>query len=126
MSDELDWDPIRALARRVLRDGEPLTLTDDVKALLTRTAPEVGIGDADAARALTTEAGALDLLRESSRRIGEGSDRLMDALYRAKRYRLAGDFDSARQEMREVLAVEGVPHYREIAESQLEALEDAP
>ncbi|AEI62614.1 DUSAM domain-containing protein [Corallococcus macrosporus] len=126
MSDELDWDSIRALARRVLHNGEPLTLTDDVKALLARTATEVGIGGADAARALATEAGALDLLRESSRRIGEGSDRLMDALYRAKRYRLAGDFDSARQEMRNVLAVEVVPHYRKIAESQLKGLDDEP
>ncbi|WIG93804.1 DUSAM domain-containing protein [Myxococcus sp. SDU36] len=126
MSHELDWNPIRALARRVLHHGEPFAVTDDVRDLLRRTASEVGISDADAMRALTTEAGALDLLRESSRRIGEGSDRLMDALYRAKRYRLAGDFDSARQEMRDVLAVEVVPHYRETAQGQLEDLDDEP
>lgn len=68
----------------------------------------------------------MDLLRESSRRISEGSNRLMDALYRAKRYRLAGDLDYARQEMRDVLAVEMVPHYREIAEGQLEDTANEP
>ncbi|NVJ04664.1 DUSAM domain-containing protein [Myxococcus sp. AM001] len=126
MTDEIDWDPIRALARRVLREGEPFALTADVRDLLKRTAPEVGISDTDAARALMTEAGALELLRESARRIREGSSRLVDALHRMYKHKQAGDFDSARQEMRDVLAVEVVPLYRETAQGQLEDLEDEP
>ncbi|ABF93154.1 hypothetical protein MXAN_4376 [Myxococcus xanthus DK 1622] len=126
MSEKIDWDPIRALARRVIREGAPLVLDDDVRALLRRTAREVGISDANAEQALSTEVGALELLRESSRRITDGSNRLMDALHRMYRHQKAGDFDSARQEMRDVLSVEVVPHYREVAEGQLEDLEDEP
>ncbi|NOJ77976.1 DUSAM domain-containing protein [Myxococcus xanthus] len=125
MADELEWEPVRALARRV-RDGERLTLTAEVREMLERTAPEVGIGQADAAAALATAEKAETLLLECARRIKEGSDRIVDALYRAKRHRKAGDFDSARQEMREVLAVEVVPLYREIAEGQLEDIADEP
>ncbi|AKQ65608.1 hypothetical protein A176_002520 [Myxococcus hansupus] len=125
MTDDLEWEPVRALARRI-RSGESLTLTDEVKALLIRTAPEVGISAADATQALGSRASAEALLLECARRIKEGSDRIVDALYRAKRYRQAGDYDNARQEMRDVLAVEVVPLYREIAEGQLEDLADAP
>lgn len=126
MSEKIDWDPIRALARRVIREGAPLVLDDDVRALLRRTAREVGISDANAEQALSTEVGALELLRESSRRITDGSNRLMDALHRMYRHQKAGDFDSARQEMREVLAIEVVPLYREIAEGQLEDMAEEP
>ncbi|WP_044889082.1 DUSAM domain-containing protein [Myxococcus hansupus] len=126
MSEKVDWDPIRALARRVIREGAPLVLDEDVRALLRRTAREVGISDANAARALTTEAGALDLLNETSRRITDGSNRLMDALHRMYRHQKAGDFDSARQEMRDVLAVEEVPRYRATAQGQLEEMADEP
>ncbi|WP_164001576.1 DUSAM domain-containing protein [Pyxidicoccus caerfyrddinensis] len=126
MSYAIDWDPIRALARRVLREGAPLVLTDEVRSLLMRTAREVAISDDDAARALTTEAGALELLRATSARITDGSNRLVDALYRMKRHRLVGDYDSARQEMRDVLAVEVVPFYRERAQDALDDLADDP
>ncbi|QDE87969.1 hypothetical protein BHS06_02855 [Myxococcus xanthus] len=125
MADELEWEPVRALARRV-RDGERLTLTAEVREMLERTAPEVGIGKADAAAALATAEKAEALLLECARRIKKGSDRIVDALYRAKRHRKAGDFDSARQEMREVLAVEVVPLYRDIAEGQLEDMAEEP
>ncbi|WP_434346460.1 DUSAM domain-containing protein [Myxococcus virescens] len=125
MSDDLDWTPVRALARRV-RAGERLTLTNEVRELLERTASEVGISKTDSALAIAGVETAEALLLECARRIKEGSDRLTDALYRAKRYRLSGNLDSARQEMRDVLSVEVVPHYREIAESQLEDLEDEP
>ncbi|RKG66901.1 DUF2379 domain-containing protein [Corallococcus exercitus] len=124
MSGEVDWNPIRALARRVLREGAPLELTDEVRALLLRTAREVAV--TDAAAALRTEAGAYELLRECSRRITDGSNRLMDALHRMYRHQKAGDYDSARQEMRDVLAVEVVPHYRETAQGQLDDMADAP
>jgi len=126
MSEKIDWDPIRALARRVIREGAPLVLSDDVRALLRRTTREVGISDADAEQALATEEGALELLRESSRRITDGSNRLMDALHRMYRHQKAGDFDSARQEMRDVLAVEVVPRYRETAQGQLDDMADEP
>jgi DUSAM domain-containing protein len=126
MSEKIDWDPIRALARRVIREGAPLVLSDDVRTLLRRTTREVGISDADAEQALATEEGALELLRESSRRITDGSNRLMDALHRMYRHQKAGDFDSARQEMRDVLAVEVVPRYRETAQGQLDDMADEP
>jgi DUSAM domain-containing protein len=124
MSNNPDWNPFRALSRRVLREGAPLVLTDDVRTLLLRTAQEVAITDADAA--LRTEEGSLALLREAARRITEGSHRLTDAIHRMHRHRKAGDYDNARQEMRDVLSVEVVPLYREIAQEQLEDMADAP
>ncbi|AKF79547.1 hypothetical protein MFUL124B02_04435 [Myxococcus fulvus 124B02] len=126
MPDEINWDPLRALARRVLQEGETFVLTSDVHTLLERTASEVGIRDADAARALLTEEGALELLRESARRIHDGSWRVTRALHQMYRHQQAGDYDSARQEMRNVLAVEVVPLYREIAQDQLDDMADQP
>jgi DUSAM domain-containing protein len=126
MTEGIDWDPIRALARRVLREGAPLILTKEVRALLTSTAREVAISDDDAARALATDAEALELLREVTRRITEGSNRLVDALHRMYRYQKAGDFSRARQEMREVLDVEVVPFYRERAQDALDDMSDEP
>ncbi len=119
-----NWSPFRDLARRVLREDAPLTLTDDVRALLLRTAEEVSIPDADAA--LSTSAGALALLREAERRISEGSNRLTDALDRMWRSQRQGDYDSARQQMREVLAVEVVRYYRELAMEQLDGMAHEP
>ncbi|RKI35378.1 DUF2379 domain-containing protein [Corallococcus sp. AB004] len=124
MTARPDWDAIRDLSRRVLREGAPLALTLDVHALLLRTADEVGI--ASAAEALLTDAGALTLLRECARRITDGSNRLMDALHRMFRYQDAGDYERARQEMRDVLSVEVVPYYREAAQGQLDDMADAP
>ncbi|WP_342375379.1 DUSAM domain-containing protein [Myxococcus stipitatus] len=126
MADKPNWDPIRALARRVLREDGQLILTEDVRQLLVRTASEVAIPAADATAALATEAGARTLLEECSRRIREGSDRLTDALHFMYRHKDAGDFDRARQLMRDVLAVEVVPFYRDIAEGQLDDMADDP
>ncbi|MCY1030535.1 DUSAM domain-containing protein [Corallococcus sp. BB11-1] len=119
-----DWNPFRDLARRILRDGVPLILSDDVRALVLRTAEEVSITDAEAA--LSTSAEALALLRETERRIAEGSNRLTDALHLMWRFQRQGDFDSARQQMRDVLAVEVVPYYRELALEQLSGMPDEP
>jgi DUSAM domain-containing protein len=124
MSETIDWDPIRSLAQRVLRQGAPLELTEDVRALLLRTAREVAISDAE--QALTTETGALALLSECSCRIHDGSWRLVRALRRMRQHQEAGDYDSARQEMRDVLAVEVVPYYRMLAQEQLDDLADEP
>ncbi|SEN20149.1 DUSAM domain-containing protein [Stigmatella aurantiaca] len=79
-----DGGPFRVLASRTLRDNAPLVLTDDVRALLLRTAREVAIPDAD------------------------------------------GEFDGARQEMRDVLAVEVVPYYLLLAQEQLDDMADEP
>ncbi|NOJ97783.1 DUSAM domain-containing protein [Corallococcus coralloides] len=124
MTARPNWDAIRELSRRVLREGAPLIVTDDVRALLLQTADEVAVSDA--AAALQTDAGALALLRECARRITDGSNRLMDALDRMWKLQRQGDFDSARQEMRDVLAVEVVPYYREAAQGQLDDMADEP
>lgn len=42
------------------------------------------------------------------------------------RHKRAGDFDAARQVTRDVLAVERVPHYREVAQGQLDEMADDP
>ena len=122
MTPRPHWDAIRALSRRVLREGAPLILTDDVRALLLQTASEAAVPDA--AAALQTDAGALELLVECARRITDGSNRLVDALYRMHRLQDAGDWEGARQQMREVLAVEVVPFYRETAQGQLDDMAD--
>jgi DUSAM domain-containing protein len=123
-SDSPDWDPFRALYRRVLREGAPLVLTDEVRALVRRTASEVAISEVDTA--LSTEAGALALLGEIERRIREGSNRLTDALHLMWKYQRAGDYDSARRQMRDVLSVEVVPFYRMLAQEQLDDMADEP
>lgn len=67
---------------------------------------------------------ATSLLREIRRRITEGSHRLSRALHQMYSLRDAQDLAGARQQMRDLLAVEVVPHYRDIAEGQLERLDE--
>ncbi|MBN1203456.1 MAG: DUSAM domain-containing protein [Myxococcaceae bacterium] len=107
-----------------MEEGEPLILTEDVRAILRRTARQVAIDAEEAEQALHTVPTATDLLRELARRIRDGSQRLSRAMTQMRRLQEAGDLDGARQQMRDVLAVEVVPHYREIAETSLEALDD--
>jgi DUSAM domain-containing protein len=121
---ELNWDDVRGLAKRVLEEGEPLVLTDEVRAILRRTAGEVAIGAEEAEQALHSELAATDVLRKIAGRIRDGSYRLSRALTQMYRLRDAGDEEGARQQMRDVLAVEVVPHYRDIAEDALGALDD--
>ncbi len=118
---EDDWYPIRMLDNRV-QQGEALELTAEVRDLLRRTAPTVAISETEAEAALTSVERATALLHEMRRRITEGSNRLGDALHRMYRLRDKGDLEAARQQLRDVLAVEVVPHYREIAEGQLDDL----
>ncbi|HYO57036.1 DUSAM domain-containing protein [Archangium sp.] len=122
MSNEVDWDPIRDLAQRVLERGESLELTEDTRTLLVRTAQEVGIRQQDAEEALRNETIASTLLEETMKRINDGSDRLSDALLRMYDLRDKGDLEGACQQMRDVLAVEVVPLYRRQAEGMLEEL----
>lgn len=120
---EGDWHLVRVLDNRV-QQGEALELTDDVRALLRRTAPTVALTEAETALASVESASAL--LREMRRRMDEGTDRIMDALHRMYRLEEKGDMDGARQQMRDVLAVEIVPHIRDIAEGQLRRLSKLP
>ncbi|KFA90524.1 DUSAM domain-containing protein [Archangium violaceum] len=120
-AEEGDWHEIRVLDNRV-RQGEVLELTDDVRDLLKRTARTVAIPEADAKTALASRDSGTALLQEIRRRITEGSNRLVDALHRMYQLREKGDLDGARQQMLDVLAVEVVPQYREVAEGEVEKL----
>jgi len=122
MNGETDWDDVWELARAVLESGAPLNLTDETRALLLRVAQEVAISNQDAEDALRSLPAATTMLREMDRRIHDGSWRLTDARSQAKKLRDEGDFDGAQQVMRDVIAVEVVPFYREQAEIALESL----
>ncbi len=122
MSGETDWDDVWELARAVFENGVPLNLTDETRALLPRVAQQVAISQRDAEDALRSLPTATTLLREINQRIHDGAWRLTDARNRAKKLRDEGDFDRAQQVMRDVLAVEVVPFYREQAELALEKL----
>ncbi|HYO74121.1 MAG TPA: DUSAM domain-containing protein [Archangium sp.] len=119
MSADIDWKPIRSLARRVLESGEPLELTEDTQALLLRTAQEVGISQPDAEEALRNASTASLLLKEAMRRMDVGADRLGDAQLAMYDLRDEGNLEGACQQMRDVLAVEVVPLYRKRAEGML-------
>ena len=120
MPEEIDWNPIRALAQQVLTRGEALELTEEIRALLRKSALEVAIRSEDAEAALRSPSTATTLLREIRQRIRDGSNRLMQALERAYTQREAGDLEGARKEMEGVLAVEVVPLYRSQAMAVLE------
>lgn len=115
MTNKVDWDPIRTLAQRVLEQGEPLELTDDVRALLRRSAREVAIPPEDVKQALRSPRTATALLRKVRQRITAGSRRFGSAQSRAYRLRDTGNLDGARKAMEAVIAVEVVPFYRELA-----------
>ncbi|WP_225413100.1 DUSAM domain-containing protein [Stigmatella hybrida] len=119
--EEGEWHEIRVLDTRV-QQGQALALTDDVRDLLLRSAPTVAISGTEATAALANVESATALLRKIRERISEGSDRLSDALFRMYARQAAGDLEGARRQMRDVLAVEVVPEYREIAEGELAKL----
>ncbi|ATB34678.1 hypothetical protein CYFUS_000085 [Cystobacter fuscus] len=122
MTEETDWEELRTLAQDVFESGAPLELTDETRALLSRTAQQVAISQQDAEDALRGLSTATTLLREIRQRIRDGSHRLGDALDRAGTRQRKGDLDGAQQAMRDLLAVEVVPLYRKHAEVQLEEL----
>lgn len=117
------WNQLWELEHRV-NQGEALELTDDVCDLLRHAAPTVAIREDETELALSGVESATALLRKIRARIRDGSNRIMDALERMYDLQESGDLDGARQEMRAVLAVEAVPHYREIAEGELEKMEE--
>jgi DUSAM domain-containing protein len=124
MSEKTDWHPLRVLAARVLERDEPLVLTEEVRALLRQTGRQVALGVDEVEQALGDVMPATGLLREIARRIAEGSDRLGPALRRMYRLRDSGDIEEARKQMEEVLSVEVVPLYREMASSELAKLDE--
>jgi len=122
MTEDTDWDELRALAQQVLERGAALELTDATCVLLRRTAQQVAISRADAEEALRSLSTAAALLGEIRRRIRNGSTRLSDALHRAYRLRDSGDLAGARRLMEDLLEIEIVPLYGEQAEILLEEL----
>ncbi|RKH68111.1 DUSAM domain-containing protein [Corallococcus aberystwythensis] len=122
MSQDINWDEVRALAARI-EAGEVLALTPDVRELLLRTAREVAIPEPDAQAAVQDVAGATTLLREARARIREGSMRLARTRMQAGDLAKAGDKAGARKLLENLLAVEVVPLYREQAAIELEDLE---
>lgn len=120
---DADWNAIWELNQRVQR-GETLELTEEVRELLHRTGPTVALSRDEIEASLGSTESTTALIRKTDARAHEGSRRLSAALNRMYRLRDAGDVEGARQQMRDVLAVEVVPHYRDIAEGQLERLNE--
>jgi DUSAM domain-containing protein len=123
MNEETDWEEIRALAEQIEK-GQPLEVTDAVRELLRRAARQVALSDDDATQGLRSPSDAATLVAKISRRIRVGSRRLSRAIVDANRLNDAGDTQGARTLMEDVLAVEVVPLYRQIAQTQLDALKE--
>ncbi|MCP3139684.1 DUSAM domain-containing protein [Pyxidicoccus xibeiensis] len=119
------WGQLRALALRARR-GKPLVRRDDLRDFLLRTAPSVAINETEATEALQTVEGTEALLAKMLERIDDGKRRISQALYRMMLRQEAGDLEGARQQLREVLAVEVVPRYRHMAEENLANLDEPP
>lgn len=120
---ELDalWEHLWGLEDWI-NHGETLELSARMRDLLLSAAPTVALSSADAEAALATTESATALLLEIRKRIREGSNRINDSLVRMYALQDAGDLKGARQQMHDVLAVEVVPLYREIAEGELAKL----
>ena len=119
------WGQVRALALRV-QQGRPLELRDDLRNFLRQTAPSVAISETEAEETLKTVEGTEALLTLMVMRMEDGKQRISEALYRMIRCQEAGDIEGARQQMRDVLAVEVVPLYRQAAEENLAGLDEPP
>ncbi|MFY1829113.1 DUSAM domain-containing protein [Myxococcus fulvus] len=120
----MNWDDIHDLERRVLKGGEELVLTDELRETLRVRAAEVALPAPATEQALQTEATARVLLEEIARRIREGSLRLGRALIQANKHQQAGNTQAARRLLEDVLDVEVVPLYRDQAQIRLETLDD--
>lgn len=105
--------------------GKPLKLTEGMRSFLRRAAAEAGISKAEAHAALSNPRSAGALLREIVGRRQRGSRRLERALLRMVSLRDTGDLEGARQQMRDLLAVEVVPVYRQAAEENLAGLDES-
>jgi DUSAM domain-containing protein len=120
-----DRPQLVALAHRI-QQGHVLEFSDELHALLRRTAPTAAISEAETEEALKSPEGAEALMRMILSRFQQGERRILGSLYRMTSLRDAGDLEGARQQMRDVLAVEVVPLYRQMAEEQLRGLDNPP
>ncbi|NRD60540.1 DUSAM domain-containing protein [Corallococcus exiguus] len=118
-----DWERIRSLGGQLPEDGE-LPVTEDVRELLLRVAPDVALTQDEARRALNDPSTAAVLLREMHRRIRDGSRRLSRALVESHKLKQTGDFAAARDVLNRVAAVEIVPFYRDQVRIALDHVED--
>ena len=122
MAEDTDWELVRELFARI-EAGEVLVLTPEVRELLLRTAQQVAIPESDAQAAVQGVTTATVLLREARARIRNGSIRLSLTEMKARDLARAGDAAGARKLLEDLLAVEVVPLYRELAELALEDLD---
>jgi len=120
-----DRQQLAVIAQR-LQQGHPLELTDDLRDLLRQTAPTAAISETETEEALKSPEGAEALMRMVLSRFREGERRFLNSMYRMTSLRDAGDVEGARQQLRDVLAVEIVPQYRQMAEEQLRGLDSPP
>jgi DUSAM domain-containing protein len=123
--DRHDREQLAALSHR-LQQGYGLDLTDDLRALLRRTALTAAVSETETEEALKSPEGAEALMQRVLSRFRDGERRFLRAMYRMTSLRDAGDVEGARQQMRDVLTVEVVPLYREMAEEQLRGLDSPP
>ncbi|AEI62617.1 DUSAM domain-containing protein [Corallococcus macrosporus] len=122
MPTQREWDAVKDLSRRITDPVQPF-LTPETRALIEATAHDVGIPQGETARALQDDESAASLVREIASRITNGSRRLSRTLVEVDRRRDAGDTDGARQLLQDALAVEVVPHYMNILNTYLRAVD---
>jgi DUSAM domain-containing protein len=116
---------IPVLLHRV-QQGKPLELSAGMRAFLRRAAASVAFSEAETEEALGSPENAGALLAKLMGRLRESSERITRALERMSSLRDTGDLEGARQQMRDVLAVEVVPMYRRMAEESLAGLDEPP
>jgi DUSAM domain-containing protein len=125
VDENLPDRPQLELLARHLQKGRDLELTENLRALLRRIAPTAAFGEAEIEEALSSPEGTQALLERTAARFREGRQRIIRALFQMTRLRDQGNLEAARQQLRDVLAVEVVPDYRRMAEEHLAGL-DAP
>jgi DUSAM domain-containing protein len=118
-----EWEQLRELELRIAGGGE-LELTPQLRDFLISVGPLVGMPQPDPSDLLKTPREAANFVIEARGRIREGSRRLGAAITAAAQMRDLGQAEDARRKLLEVVDNETVPFYREIAESELAALED--
>ncbi|ADO68681.1 DUSAM domain-containing protein [Stigmatella aurantiaca] len=106
-----------------INQGKPLKLTKEMRSFLRLAAAEAAISEAETEEALASPTSAAALVRKTLGRLRNGSKRLEHAISRMLDLREVGDLEGARQQMRDLLAVETVPMYRRAAEENLAGLD---
>lgn len=117
-----DWQVLRTLEEEVERTGQ-LTRTEGRWELLRRVARQTALPNEEAERLLQQSNGGVELVKETRRRIREGSRRLSRAIISAHKSKASGRLDEAKSILGEIIDNELVPFYREIAAVELRGLE---